>query len=211
MVSRVWCVVVCLTLFAFTSVGSLAIAGGPPCYPEPACAPPQYQCAPPSCAPQPCGPVPPFALCAGILNSCRNVCGTIIGLPAAIMGGLLAPPAGPAPWCRPPACAPQSCRPVRWSQPPCGPATCAPPMCGPAPCPPPNRITKCRRAAYVPPREAPFYGASGGPIPPVSYVPASMQVPASAGSGSTSAVGSLVDMPARLISGVFRVANPYGE
>lgn len=203
MVLRVWSVLVCLALFLFTSIISPANAGGPPCYPQPTCAPPPYQCAPPSCAPQQCGPVPPFALCAGILNGCRNVCGTIIGLPAAIMGGLLAPAPGPAPWCRPPACPPPACGPVRW----------APPACGPAPCPPPGRITKCRQAASVPREEAPVRAAVAPPVPPVSYVPASMYVPNSGGSDSMSAIGGLVDMPAKLISGVFRVANPnpYGD
>lgn len=195
MVPRVSSVVVCLTLLTFTSMIPLATAGGPPCYPQPACQPPTYQC-----APQQCGPVPPFALCAGVLNCCRNVCGTIIGIPAAIMGGLLAPPTGPAPWCRPPACPPPACGPVKW----------APPMCGPAPCPPPSRITKCRRAAYVPGRTAPLRVGSDASMPPVSYVPAAMYVPSSGRSDSASSIGAFADMPARLISGVFRVANPYG-
>ncbi len=210
MVLRVTSVLVCLTIFAFTSAASFATAGGPPCYPEPSCAPPPYQCAPPSCGPRPCGPVPPFALCAGILNSCRNVCGTIIGIPAAVMGGLLAPGPGPAPWCRP-ACPPPACGPVRWTPPVCGPSTCAPPMCGPAPCPPPGRITKCRPAAYVPRRPARLRGAAELPIPEGAYVPASMHVPSPGQPGSRAAIEGLADMPAKLISGVFRVANPYGR
>ena len=201
MVLRATSVLVCLIIFAFTSAASLATAGGPPCYPEPSCAPPPYQCAPPSCAPQPCGPVPPFALCAGILNSCRNVCGTIIGIPAAIMGGLLAPGPGPAPWCRPPACGP-----VKWAPPMCGPSAC-----GPALCPPPARITKCRPAAYVPQAPTRMRGVAEAPIPEGSYVPASMYVPGPAQAGSRAAIDGLADMPAKMVSGVFRVANPYSE
>lgn len=205
MVLRATSVLVCLTVLAFTSAASFATAGGPPCYPEPSCAPPPYQCAPPSCAPQPCGPVPPFALCAGILNSCRNVCGTIIGIPAAIMGGLLAP--GPAaPWCRPPACPPPACGPVKWAPPMGGPAAC-----GPAPCPPPSRITKCRRASYEPRSSAPPSAVAEAPIQEGSYVPASMYVPGNARPDLRSGIEGFVDAPAKLVSGVFRVANPYSE
>ncbi len=138
MVTRVATILVCLGLCLCTAMIALCDASGPGAYPGSYCAPAPPPCGPPPCAPPTCGPPSPFALCGGILSACTGICGTIIGIPAAIMGGILAPPRMPARSCAPPMCAPPACPPQM----------CPPPMCGPAPCPQP--ITKCKPAACGP-------------------------------------------------------------
>jgi hypothetical protein len=135
MVIRVALLVSCLIVGLVGTMSSDVAAGGPPVCPPPACGPAPYPvCPPPACGPAPyplcpprCLPPSPFTLCGSILGTCTSICGACIGIPAAIMRGLLAPPRPfPAP---------------------CGIAPPRPcfPSCGPPPCPPPRRITKCRR------------------------------------------------------------------
>lgn len=190
MVIRVCAVLVCLALGVSTMTISQVAAGGPPaCYPAP------YPCAPPACAPPTCGPPSPFTLCGGILGVCSSICGTCIGLPAAVMGGLLAPP----PIFRPARCAP-----------PC-PPPCAPPVaCPPAPVLPPAGITKCKPTGCQPVGPAPVWGRRPVPWgPPLGY--GAPHAPT--GLGYTRLYGSLIDMPARLVSGVLSctpLAPVYG-
>ena len=84
----------------------------------------------------------PEFLCGACLNICTGCCGTLIGIPAAIMQGILAPP--------PPRFLPAAT---------CGPPMCPPPTCGPPPCSP-QPITKCKPASY-----------GSGPMP-YGYAPA---------------------------------------
>jgi hypothetical protein len=132
MVPRVATVLFCLGLCLCTAAISLCDASGPGGYPQANCAPAPAPCGPPPCAPPTCGPPSPFALCGGILSACTSICGACIGIPAAIMGGILAPPRMPARSCAPPPCPPPMCGPP-------------PMMCAPAPVPPP--ITKCKPVA----------------------------------------------------------------
>lgn len=188
-----------LFLMLITSNPSVGIAGGPPVVAAPICAPPT--CAPPVCAPSSCGPTGgPFALLGGLLGVCTNVCGAVIGLPSAVMGGLLAPP--PPRRCAPPVCAPPSCSP-----PVCVTNPCAPPVCMPAP------VTKCK----------PFPRAFNHFRPTVRYqselnfVPASYFPPAgysvtreTAGvPNQFSFVHYFLDAPFKLVSGTLQGAGIY--
>ena len=97
----------------------------------------------------------PGSLCGACLNICTTCCGTLIGIPAAIMQGILAPP--PPPRYRPPSG--------------CGPTMCPPPMCGPPQCAP-RPITKCKPVSYRPnPMPYGYAPAAAGPSPFI--VPAS--------------------------------------
>src|SRR5512139_1443871 len=147
MVIRVALLLFCLILTALMPVvypetavnTALAYSG--------ACPPPQ------SCGPPPCeSGFGPGSLCGACISACTNICGTLIGIPAAIMQGILAP---------------------RYPRPSCGPPMCAPPSCGPPPCAP-QPISKCKPAAYGP--RPMSYGPrpmSYGP-PPMSYGPRPM-------------------------------------
>ena len=203
-----------LSLMLITSNPSVGIAGGPPVVAAPICAPPT--CAPPVCAPPSCGPTGgPFALLGGLLGVCTNVCGAVIGLPSAVMGGLLAPP--PPRRCAPPVCAPMVCAPPTCAPPTCAPPSCAPPVCMTNPCAPPvcmpAPITKCK----------PFPGAFNQFRPTVRYqsepnfVPASYFPPAgysvtreTAGvPNQFSLVHHFLDAPFKLVSGTLQGAGIY--
>lgn len=186
MVTKVALLSFCALLLCATVPLSHAIAGGP-CYPQPACAPAPYApsyCGPPSpCGPpMGCGPRTPFSICSGILGCCAGICGTIIKIPAAIMGGLLAPPfLGSGMGCRP-SCAPQP--------------QCAPYYL-PAPCPAPQRIRKCKtNYSYQVTTPAPggpqYYPASAGPMG--QPMPLPLGIP---GPGAT----RVSDSPLRLVAG----------
>jgi len=180
MVKRVATFLFCLSILVVTAFVSYTTAGGPP-----VCAPEPYACAPQPCAPQPCAPSSPFAFCGGILGACTSICGTCIGIPAAVMGAILSPPR-PTPACAPPACPPPSC----------APQMCAPPMpytCGPPP------ITKCK-PSYAPPACGPTS------CPPAGRMPLMMPLPRAEYTPSLPPVGGmaaqLLEMPFRLVSGV---------
>jgi hypothetical protein len=121
MALRFVAVVVCLFSLSLLLTALPAKAGGPPVYAPPACGP-----APVSCAPPPSGSSGPGFLGGGCLAICTNICGAIIGCPAAVMSWLLAPAPAPVglPWGKAPSA--------------CAPPMCAPPVCAPAP------ITKCK-------------------------------------------------------------------
>lgn len=140
-------ILVCLAL-VFTStimpMTGIATAGGPP-----VCYPPAPVCAPP-------GPALPncVQLIGGCLGMCASICGTVIGIPAMLMSGLLAPPAMGPP------CLPKFC----------GPPVPPPPMYASAQCaPPPQRITKCRPVGCGPYGPGNYYAPvapMGLPAPP---------------------------------------------
>jgi hypothetical protein len=151
---------VAVTLCAVCFLCSSVHAGGPPTDTQAYCAP--APCPPPSCGPQAqCGPPQqcgqgmfgaPFALGGGCLGICTNLCGAVIGIPAAIMNGLLAPTprsyGGASAMCAPPACGPM---PVQA----CAPATCGPPMTCPPPVsycapPAPQQVLRRRPGYWAP-------------------------------------------------------------
>ncbi len=225
MVIRVASLVFCLLLTAVLPVvhpgtaGNAALAYSAPCPPPQSCAPPP--CPPPSCGPPSCGSgFGPGSLCGACLNICTGCLGTLIGIPAAVMQGVLAPP--PPPRFR----QPSGCGPAM-----CPPPTCAPPMCGPPPCAP-RPVTKCKPVSYGP---SPMSYGPG----PMSYGPGPMQygyVPAAAGpapfmipaspppmtsfymgqpveqSGLSNMVSQLVQIPFRLVSGTLTApGSPFGQ
>lgn len=152
-----------LTLLVFPA-GALTVAsvdaGGPPvCGPQ-GCPPPAYYPQAVACPPPSCGPRP-FLPLGGLVGACTNICGTILGCPAALMQGLLSPPrkrCAPAvgPCMPPPQCMPmpyyptrtiQKCKPAAWRPPAPPQAYMPPPMpqpipramsCGPVACAPPS-------------------------------------------------------------------------
>jgi len=193
MVLRVATIVFCLVCLLFTTIVSLGIAGGPPvCGPQPYSYLPA-PCAPPSCPPPTCGPPSPFALCGGILGACTSICGACIGIPAAVMKAILAPPP-PRPFCGPPPCPPPMCAP-----PACPPPSCGPPMnwgCHP------TRITKCKPGSAAR-SYAPYYGPVGG------RVSLMMQSPRASFAPTVPSVGVLLEMPFQLISGV--LSTPFAS
>jgi hypothetical protein len=136
MVTRYVAVMVCLCFLA--TLSNFAAAGGPPPCEPPMCAP--QPCAPQSCGPQQCGPGfvgGAGTLCGGCLNICTNICGAIIGIPAMVMNGILAPPRARQRSCAPISyCAPQPCQPPVCAQPACAPMPCPPQACGPVKCRP---------------------------------------------------------------------------
>ena len=230
MVIRVASLLFCLLLTALALVvhpgtaGNAAVAYSMPCPPPPSCAPPP--CPPPSCGPPSCGSglTGPGSLCGACLNICTTCCGTLIGIPAAVMQGILAPP--PPPRYRPPSG--------------CGPAMCPPPMCGPPPCSP-QPITKCRPAAYgTGPMPYGYAPAAASPAPvaygtgpmPYGYAPAAagpapapFMIPASSPpiasfymgppveqSGLSNVVSQIVQIPFRLVSGTLTApGSPWGQ
>lgn len=172
MVTRLVATITALTLVCLAMAPVSALAGGPPQYcPPPPCSPqPQY------CAPPPCRPSSPMLLCGGILSGCSGILGAVITIPGAIMRGLLAPPAPPAP-CGPP-------------------AMCRPPMYAPVCYPPPARITKCKPTApcpaptgYAPIRRGPFPRISS-PIPETPMLP-----------GKSILRTQLVSLPLKMVGG----------
>jgi len=198
MVVRVATVVLCLFCVLFTMIVSQGMASGPSiCGPEPYSCPPA-PCAPPSCAPPSCGPPSPFALCGGILGACTSICGACIGIPAAVMSAILAPPR-PRPACAPPPCPPPMCAP-----PACPPPSCGPPMYGGYggySCPP-ARITKCKPVSCAP-TYAP-YPPAGGRVPLMMQMPKAGYTPVVPPMGIMS---QALEMPFRLISGV--LSTPF--
>jgi hypothetical protein len=146
-------------------VASLAIAGAVQSVAGPFPGPPHHAPACGGCGgcnacvhgPASCArPMPPplcagicAGICAGALGSCRSLCGAVLSIPAAIMGGILAPPRlrsgcghGFAPrraWAPPQPCYAGACPPAQL----------------PAYCPPPVKVVaKCRTAVsqpYYPP------------------------------------------------------------
>ncbi len=206
MVSRVLVCLVCVIALLSTTMVPQGTAGGPqycgPSYYGPTvsqCAPPQ--CAPPQCAPvSQCAPRTPFP-CAGIFSACTNICGACIGLPAACMAAILAPPRRPAPTCQPMYCPP-----------PCAPPMCGPPPCGPPPCAP-APITKCKPAAYCPPQPGVCSGCprcQGRPMAPgpqgypYHYSSATSMSPGFEGLGQ-----QLFEFPLNLVSGMVSGAGNY--
>lgn len=178
------------TLFLSVSIVS-GVAGGPPEQIAPYCAP--APCAPPTCGPM--GPPSPFGICGALLGVCTNICGAAIGIPSAIMAGILAP----APkirlrrnFCAPPVCQPPVCGPV---------VPCGPPVCGPSPCIP-TGISKCK-----PPRQSYMrHGAVSNPS--LSSYPMMMAMPAAAPydpkadlPGGLKIVASIMEVPLNLVSG----------
>jgi hypothetical protein len=139
-----------LFVLVFTSTIPFVNAGGPP-----DCSPP---CPPMNCAPQPCGPQPQCGsnspglgglFQGGCFGICGNICGALIGIPGALMNGILAPSQRKS--CQPPACGPQPCMPYNACAPACAPM-CAPPQCPPPVCMPqaycaPQPVIKCRPQA----------------------------------------------------------------
>jgi hypothetical protein len=198
MVLRVATIAFCLFCLLFTTIASQGMAGGPSaCGPEPySCAPAPY--APPPCPPPSCGPPNPFALCGGILGMCTNICGAAIGIPAAVMSAILAPPP-PRPICGPRSCPPPMCAP-----PPCPPPTCGPPMCAPY-ASAPTRITKCKPASYAP-AYAPYYPRTGGPVPLMMQMPRADYAPPVPSYGIFS---QALEIPFQLISGV--LSTPFAS
>jgi len=246
MVPRVSLCLLGLVFLLLTSIISLGMAGGPPdcgyppsppvsyqCAPPP-CAPVSYQCAPQPCAPQSCGSVLPFQMPGpgGILSICTSLCGACIGIPAACMSAILAPPRCPPQrprqqmWCPPPSCAPA------YAPQACPPPACAPPTCAPMPCQPPERITKCKPTAYQP-CYAPASAAPPirvAPPQPVTYgppMPQPLLAPAracpycgpsasQAYPGNPNPDGGLFGLPLRILSGVMNLpsgglASPFAE
>jgi len=202
MVVRVATMVFGVLLVLFTIIASHGTAGGPPaCGPEPySCLP--APCAPPSCPPPTCGPPSPFGmggnLCGGIIGACTSICGACIGIPAAVMSCILAPP--PArPMCPPPACPPPRCAPQV-----CAPPACIPPMCEPYACPP-ARITKCKPVSCAP-TYAP-YPVPGGRVPLMMRMPRADCGPTLPPVGGM--LAQAIEMPFRLISGV--LSRPFGS
>lgn len=198
-----------LSFMLITSYPSVGIAGGPPIVAAPLCAPPS--CAPPVCAPPTCGPaVGPFALLGGLLGVCTNMCGAVIGLPSAVMGGLLAPP--PPKRCAPPVCAPVVCAPPSCAPPVCAPPVCMPPTCCPSVCMP-APITKCKPfpGAFNQFRPTVRYQADPNFVP-ASFVPTtaypvsqqSAEVP-----GQLSLVHYFLDAPFKLVSGTLQGTGIY--
>jgi hypothetical protein len=209
MVLRVATIVLCLVCLLFTMTVSPGMASGPSaCGPQPySCSP--APCAPPPCPPPACGPSSPFPLCGGILGSCTSICGACIGIPAAIMSAILAPPR-PRAACGPPPCPPPMCAPPACPAPSYGPPMCG--ACGGYGCAP-KRITKCKPVSCAPsygpsygPAYAPAYAPSYGPYPPRgARVPLMMQMPRADYAPSGPPMGMLseaLEMPFRLISGV---------
>ncbi len=201
MALRVVAIFAFLTTLLFSISLAIGVAGGPPPAPTPACAPAIQPCCPP-----PCGamrPPSPFGMCGALLGACTNICGAVIGIPSAVMAGILAPaprrpvcrpscgaPPCPPP-CAPPTCAPTACAPIS----PCGPPMCAPPVCVP------TGITKCK-----PPRRTYMrYGAATNPS--LSY-PTMMAMPMPAPRdpkqdlpGGLKIVAGLMEIPLDLVSG----------
>lgn len=184
------------TLLFSVSIVS-GVAGGPPMEVAPFCAP--APCAPPTCAPPTCGPTgppSPFGICGALLGACTNICGAAIGIPSAIMAGILAP-APRLPIFRRNLCAPPVCQP-----PVCGPAIpCGPPVCGPAPCIP-TGISKCK-----PPRQS-YMRQGAVSNPSLSAYPMMMAMPAVAPyypktdlPGGLKIVASIMEVPLNLVSG----------
>ncbi len=197
------------SILLFTSSGSLGIAGGPPVVAPPVCAPPA--CAPPTCGPPSCGPTGgPFALFGGCLGMVTNICGAVIGIPSAIMGGLLAPAPRrmPRPVCGPVVCAPPTCAP-----PTCGPPVCAPPACAPPVCAP-SRITKCRPYAYENQPQRPLVRYQAQPyFAPAAYGPRTEGAPAgllpAEVPSAVAMVPHVLDMPFKLVSGTLQGSGIY--
>ncbi len=199
------------SIFLVTIYPSVGISGGPPVLPPPVCAPPA--CPPPSCAPPSCGPnnAGPFGLLGGCLGFATNLCGAVIGIPSAIMGGLLAPAPKrimSRPNCAPPACAPPVCGPIV-----CPPTTCAPPMCMPTTCAPPvcapSRITKCKPYAAEGYYPVPVVRYQSGPVyAPAAYSPAAIQyqmpAPTSSFQQAISMAPYFLDIPFKLVSGTLQ-------
>ena len=124
MVIRVALLLFCLVLTALAPVVhpgtavNTALAYSAACPPPQSSAPPP--CPPPSCGPPSCGSgFGPGSLCGACLSICTGCCGTLIGIPAAIMQGILAP---------------------RYPQPSCGAPACPPPTCGPPTCDRPRAL-----------------------------------------------------------------------
>ncbi len=165
--------------------------------PPPTCAPPP--CPPPSCGPPPCGSglTGPGTLCGACISICTACCGTLIGIPAAIMQGILAP---------------------RYPQPSgCGPAMCPPPACAPPICAPPP-ITKCKPAGYgarvMPYGYAPAAAGSSPFVVPNTPPPTTSfyMGPPVEQSGLSNIVNQMVQMPFRLFSGTLTAPGvPWGQ
>lgn len=206
MALRVVAIFAFLTSLLFLVSINSVIAGGPPMEAAPYCAPAPQPCAPPTCGPM--GPSSPFGICGAVLGACTNICGTVIGIPSAIMAGILAPapkiplfrPNYCAPSCPPPTCAPPTCGPVA----PCGPPVCAPPACFP------TGITKCKpsRQTYM------RYGAVSNPSLPY---PAMMAMPATAQRdlkqdlpGGLKILASIMEIPLIMVSGSL-VSSPQAS
>lgn len=196
MVTKVALLSFCALLLCASVPFTHAIAGGP-CYPQPMCAP--APCAPSYCGPpSPCGPPmgcgprrSPFSICSGILGCCAGICGTVIKIPAAIMGGLLAPPFfGSNMGCRPP----------------CGPQPQCAPYYLPAPCPAPQPIRKCktnysyRVTTPGPLPYGPQYYPAASPGPAVGPMPLPLGLP---GPGAS----MIRDTPFKLVSGA--LTSPF--
>ncbi|MFH0960414.1 MAG: hypothetical protein V1897_17105 [Pseudomonadota bacterium] len=190
MALRVVAIFAFLTTLFFTFSIVPGIAGGPPMEVAPYCAP--APCAPPTCGPM--GPPSPFGICGALLGACTNICGAAIGIPSAIMAGILAPapklPIFRRNFCAPPPCAPPVCQPP----------VCGPPVCGPAPCVPAG-ITKCK-----PPRSYIRQGAVSNPS--TAPYPIMMAMPARASydlksdlPGGLKIVASIMEVPLNLVSG----------
>ena len=208
MALRVVAIFAFLTTLLFSISIIPGIAGGPPTEVAPVCAPIQQPCGPPACGAL--GPQNPCAICGALLGACTNICGAVIGIPSAIMAGILAP-APRRPSCRPSFCAPPC-------PPPCAPPTCAPPICGSmAPCGPPmcappacvpTGITKCK-----PPRQTYMrYGAVSNPSLPY---PTMMAMPMAASKdlkqdlpGGLKILASVMEIPLNLISGSLVSTQP---
>lgn len=206
MVIRVALLLFCLLLMALTPVVhpgtavNTALAYSAACPPPQSCAPPA--CAPPSCGPPSCGTGfgGPGSLCGACLNICTGCCGTLIGIPAAIMQGILAPPP-----------------PRFYQRQQCGPPMCPPPTCGPPPCSP-QPITKCKPASYgpgpVPYGYAPAAaGFAPNMMPPAPQPTASFYMgPPVENGGLSNMVSQLVQIPFRVASGTFTAPGvPWGQ
>lgn len=157
MVPRFVAAVLCLLSLIILSTVSPLIAGGPPVCAPPSCGPAPVSCAPEPCAPSPCGTGGQGFLGAGCFGICANICGAVIGCPAAVMNWILAPSPAPG-WGRGGGCAPPSCGPIS-----CPPPVCPPPVCAPAP------ITKCKPVTYGPPVCGPV--GCPPPVPQCGPVP----------------------------------------
>jgi hypothetical protein len=213
MVIRVALLLFCLVLTALAPVVhpgtavNTALAYSAACPPPPSCAPPS--CPPPSCGPPSCGSGlgGPGSLCGACLSICSGCCATLIGIPAAIMQGILAPPRVRQPQCGPTMCPPRTC----------GPTMCPPPMCGPPQCAP-QPITKCKPMAYGPPAMPYGYAPAAAHFPPI-MMPAAPQPTASfyigppvENSGLSNMVSQLVQIPFNLVSGTLTApGSPWGQ